>query len=439
MTSPQVGALAAHRNRRLRSAIVTSLVSKAGSLLVQVVALPLAIAALGANTFGAYASTVAGVSWVTLVSIGAGPSLTRLVSVAIGQKDQEREVVLFANGLCACLVAAAIATVVLLCVRSVDLARLLGPAVAGHEEAARTVLLLLSILVPLTITGGVADAMFAAHQEQATTNMWAFVLSLISVPLYLMVRRSPSMAMMAAAAFGPTAATKLAGLVQLVGKRSFLLSGLRRIRWSVTRELLLTGGAFALISAGSYLNTQVAILAAGRHGARQAAQMAVLVQMSAIVISVAVMINNTLWPALIEAKQRGDGAWLRKAIRVATLSNLTVAGGSLLGLGLFTGWVASRWYKVPLSTPTATSWAMGAFMAAAIFENMLISISFGVGSLRRTALIFLGRTILAAGGYMLVAGSWGITGILLVGAVTALGACVALAVPALRETMARRP
>jgi O-antigen/teichoic acid export membrane protein len=417
------------RTRRIRSALISSLVSKGGSLLVQAGALPLAVAALGPQSFGAYAATVAGVAWVTLVSVGAGPSLTRLMSAAIGRDDHDREAVLFANALGACALAAAVAMLVLVgLVLTPDLGRALGPAVSGHEASARTVLALLAALVPLTILGGVADAMYAAYQEQVVTNVWSLVMSLLSVPLFLAVRVTPEIPLMALAAFLPTAATKLAGLIQLVWRRRpYLRAGLRRITWAVTKELLLPGGAFALISIGSYLNTQLAIFVAGWRGAGLAAQMAVLVQMSTLVMSVAVMINNTLWPALIEAKQRRDVAWLRKAIGSAAGYNVALALGALLGLGLLTGWVAARWYKVPLANPTATSWAMGAFMATTILENMLISISFGIGSLRRTAVIFAARSALGASLYGFVSARHGVAGILVVGAVAAGGACVALA------------
>ncbi|HXJ23395.1 MAG TPA: hypothetical protein VMT03_24490 [Polyangia bacterium] len=407
-------------------------------MLVQIFAFPAAVASLGPKAFGAYASTVAAVSWVSLVSLGAPPSLTRLISAAVGRDDREQESLLFGNGLAVSVAAGMLAAILILKTATMeDLPHLLGPSVMGFEHAARTVLYILSLFIPLTLVGNVAEATYSAYQEQAITNSWSFVLSLISIPVLLLVVRWPLISVMVVGTYGPTALTKLLSLVQLVAlRRPYLLRGIRRISWSASKSLLLPGGAFALISAGSYLNTQLPIFVAGWTGGTAAAQMGILMQMYTIAISVAVMVNNTLWPALIEAKQRNDFRWLAKALRHAVSVNAIVAAGSLVGLGVLTPVIASRWYRVPLSHPEATAWAMGAFMAAATFENMLIAISYGIGSLRRAAAVFVIRCAIAACLYRLLAFRFGIPGILAVGAVTALAACVALGLPYVRARSA---
>ena len=386
------------RNRRFRSAIASSIFSKIGSLLVQILALPVAISGLGPRLYGAYASTVASVSWVTFISVGSGPSLTRRLARAVAADDAEQEAVLFTNGLVAVLVAATIVCAALLAFLSLGLEAAIGPATRGYSHEVKVSLSFLCALVPLAICGSLADAMYAGYQEQVVTNLWSFVSSLASLPLYFYVQRvSPTIPAMVVATFAPPAATRLIALAQLVFfRRSHLRFRWKLVNVQMVRGLFIDSGVFAIISVGSYLNTQLAVLVAGRHGAGLAAQMAILMQIYALLISVAVMINNTLWPALIEARQRNDISWTRRAIKLAVLANLLFALASLVGLGLFGDQLALRWYKIPLSQPKAAAWAMGIYMFFFILENLLISLCVGVGRLGKAATIFACRSATVA-------------------------------------------
>ena len=83
------------RIRRIKYAVVTSLCSKAITIIMQVVALPIAVKALGNKQFVLYSMLISAVGWLSLVNLGIGPALTVNIAEAAVLKDRETEKRLF--------------------------------------------------------------------------------------------------------------------------------------------------------------------------------------------------------------------------------------------------------------------------------------------------------------------------------------------------------
>jgi len=91
MTEPATEDFTAHRNRAIRLAVVTSLVSKCGTLVLRVVSIPIAIRLLGMDLFGIYAAITMIVGLLDLMHVGIGPALTKEISRAVTAGDRKRE------------------------------------------------------------------------------------------------------------------------------------------------------------------------------------------------------------------------------------------------------------------------------------------------------------------------------------------------------------
>ena len=124
------------RERRLKYAIATSLGSKVTTAIVQIVAFPIALAALGQEQFVLYAMLASAVGWLGLVNIGVGPPLTVLMSEAAASGDRIRQQRLFASALWpVALLVVSTGAILLVALRFVSTERLFGDAYAGQGPA----------------------------------------------------------------------------------------------------------------------------------------------------------------------------------------------------------------------------------------------------------------------------------------------------------------
>jgi len=67
---------ATRRSRSIRLAVVTSFLSKAGTVLLQLLSIPIAVRVLGRQEFGLYTTVNLTLSTVALLQVGVGPALT---------------------------------------------------------------------------------------------------------------------------------------------------------------------------------------------------------------------------------------------------------------------------------------------------------------------------------------------------------------------------
>ena len=72
----------ARRDRSIRLAVLTSFLSKAGTGLLQLLAIPLAVRVMGREEFGLYTSISLALATVALLEIGIGPALAHGLSKA---------------------------------------------------------------------------------------------------------------------------------------------------------------------------------------------------------------------------------------------------------------------------------------------------------------------------------------------------------------------
>ena len=66
----------------IRLAVVTSFLSKAGTILLQLLSIPIAVRVLGREEFGLYTTVNLTLSTVSLLQVGVGPALTHGLSNA---------------------------------------------------------------------------------------------------------------------------------------------------------------------------------------------------------------------------------------------------------------------------------------------------------------------------------------------------------------------
>ncbi len=79
------------RDRSIKLAVVTSFVSKFGTILLQLISVPIAMRVLGRAEYGLYSTVSATLATMSLLEIGVGPALTHGLSKARADGDQQRQ------------------------------------------------------------------------------------------------------------------------------------------------------------------------------------------------------------------------------------------------------------------------------------------------------------------------------------------------------------
>ncbi len=338
---------AEQRNRSIRVAVLSSLVCKAGTALLQLLALPLALRVLGWEEFGLYASVAGLLSAVYLFEIGLGPALTHGLSQAAAVGDRKEETILSSTAffLLGGLIGLGglVFTVVLL---TQPPARLFGAEFAAHAATLRPALwtglglMLASMLLNHT------DRLREGYLEVLHINLWGAAGNFVAaVAVVIGVWRFPSVTCLLLAVFGPQLLGKLANTWQLWRARPWIIPRWQSFRSGKASWMLRDGLAFAVFSAVvNLVEFNVIQNLYGRvSGPEGVTAYSIFVTLTISQLGFIVMLTTPTWPAVVDAAARGEVGWIRSAVR--RLGGYAVGFSLLSGIGLVTlgPWLLPLW------------------------------------------------------------------------------------------------
>jgi O-antigen/teichoic acid export membrane protein len=339
--------------RILRGAL-TGLASKGISAVVGVLSVPLTVRYLGPERYGVWVTISTVLAWVQFADLGLGSGLTNAVATALGQgkQDQIRRDISttfwFLVG-----IALALGGAYTVAARWIDWQSLFKVRSASAEAEVSAAMAVAIALFLLRFPLSVVDRIYQAHQETATSNLFATVGSVASLVALLVVTRTQGGLVCLVVAFsGTQGLVSFASAGWLVRRRRYLLPSPARFSWARGRGLLAGGGLFFLVQLNSLLIFQSGVLIIAHYlGAAQVTPYAVAWRLFTYATLPASLVFPALWPAYAEALAIGDGAWVRRTLRVslATTSSLTL----LLTAFLVTfGRVIIRTWAGPAAVPS---------------------------------------------------------------------------------------
>jgi O-antigen/teichoic acid export membrane protein len=338
---------AARRSRSIRLAVVTSFVSKAGTILLQLLAIPIAVRVLGRGEFGLYTTVNLTLSTMALLEVGVGPALAHGLSKARAAGDEERQRQLGSSAFFLVAGIALLAGLVLAGVLlSVPLATLYGAEFSGRESALRPALwvglgLFLCILV-LNLTERIREG----HLEVASNNLWGAAGNVLAATLVgAGVWWMPEVWYLVIAVHGSMVFCKLCNTVTLWKKHPLMFPRPRGFRGDVARSLFADGLSFSTccLVTGVIEYNLCGWMVGRAGGPSEVALYGVFISLTIMQLGFVVMLSAPTWPAVAEAMARGDLAWARGAAK-----RLYVYGGgfalcSALGLVAVGPWVLPIW------------------------------------------------------------------------------------------------
>ena len=434
LESPAARGRGASPGRRIGLAATTGVGAKALALAAQVLAVAIAVRALGTNGFALYVVIASLVSWIGLAGLGVAPGLTLGVArtSAVGDRIEEARLFMVALVLMAAIGAVVVGSAVVLSATGlVDHLTVNWLQAAPGEASAALLCMALLIAVQLAVV--VPEAAQLGLQTQHVSNLWAGIGSLVAIVAMLTLGTAVhSVTAFVLVSQGPQVAARAAnGLLFVLGRRYvFHAAGFRFLQYA--RPLLGSGLAFTGFSLASYVGLQAGLLVmAATVDAKAVALAGVIVRGHLMQASGLSVVTTPTWPAIANAVTRGDLPWVRRTYRVLALGGL--AYSTLIGLAIFFGletlvglWTGSR---------PADNFGLRTLLAAFVIVNGWGHVNamtlVGLGAVRFTAIILVAEAAIVLVlqiALIPIAGVTGYVAALLIAAVTFNGWILALRV-----------
>lgn len=422
---------ASRRSRSIRLAVIASFLSKAGTVLLQLLSIPVAIRVLGREEFGLYTTVNLTLSTVSLLQVGVGPALTHGLTGARAAGDETRQRELGSSAFflmtgIALLAGLALAAVLLL----VPLPAIYGEAFAGKESVLRpalwTGLGLFVLLFVLNLTERVREG----HLEVASNNLWGAAGNVMAALFVgVGVWWVPQVWYLVIAVHGAMLIGKLCNTLTLWRQHPLMLPSPEYFRPAVARHLFSDGLAFSTccLITGIVEFNFCGWMVGRAGGPADVALYGVFISLTIMQLGFVVMLSSPTWPAVAEALARGDFPWARKAAKRLYLFGAAFALCAALGLILVGPWVLSVWLGKEFSNigrPLLACYTL--YFMAHVWRHLNHSMMIGTGQvsklvgiqlLESAAVAALGWAALKSGGIPALLATMGIVILALTGTV----------------------
>lgn len=401
MTDATAESHANDRNASIRLAVITSFLSKAGTILLQLLSIPIAVRVLGRAEFGLYTTVSLTLSTVSLLEVGVGPALTHGLTRARAAGDEIRQREL---GSTAFFLMAGISLVAGLALASVlvlvPLPAIYGEAFEGKESALRpalwTGLGLFLMLFILNLTERVREG----HLEVAANNLWGAAGNVMAALFVgVGVWWIPQVWYLVLAVYGAMVLGKLCNTASLWRKHPLMRPSPKWVRPAVARHLFSDGMAFSTccLITGIIEYNFCGWLVGRTGGPTGIALYGVFISLTVMQLGFVVMLSAPTWPAVAEALARDDYPWAIKAARRLYSYGFTFALCSALGLILIGPWVLPLWLGKEFSNIERPLLACyGLYFVAHVWRHLNHTMMIGTGQVSKLVGIQLFESAMVA-------------------------------------------
>ncbi len=396
------------RDRSIRLAVVTSLLSKVGTLLLQFVSIPLAVKVLGREEFGLYVTVNLTLTTVSMLEVGVGPALAHGLSKAraVGSEEDQRvlgSTAFFMMVAVACVVAALLAAVLL----AVPLTRIYGSEFSGQEHVLRPALWTGLALFALFFILNLTERIREGHLEVASNNLWGAagnVTAALAVGGGVLAAKmgwfSPQVWCLVLGVHGALLLAKAANTVALWRTHPAMVPRLSCFRKSVARHLFSDGLSFSTsVLLTGLVEYNLCGWMVGRLGGGPAAiaLYGVFIMLTVMQLGFVVMLSTPTWPAVAEALARNDYDWARHAAKRLYLCGSAFALCSAAGLVLIGPWAIELWLGKDFAGISRTLLACyGFYFIAHVWRHLNHALMIGTGQVARMARIQIVESALLA-------------------------------------------
>lgn len=382
---------ALHRNRSIRLAVVTSLFSKLGTVILRLVSIPIAIRQLGMEEFGVYATITMVVALIDTFHVGIGPALTQAISKASAAGDRAREQSVFvtafllSSGL-TLLIAAILAGLLFF----VPVATLFGAKFVPYTDSLHRACGIAIVIIATQLICMVCDKARDGYMETRYNNTWGAAGNFLGALLLAGgIWVFPTIEFLVLAINGSVAAGKLGNAVHLIGfqrpylRPRFSLFQRRLVMPLIHDGIRFTVGAFnalAEYNAASYLIARLT-------GPAAAGVYSVLITIHMSLTGIIQMVTIPTWPAVVDAAERGDIPWIRHTVRRLQFIGPAFAVAVGIGLVVFGPWALPLWAGKEFNLDRMGLLAFSVYFLAHIWRHVNHMLLYGLGQVGASATV----------------------------------------------------
>ncbi|MEM8953989.1 MAG: oligosaccharide flippase family protein [Verrucomicrobiota bacterium] len=389
------------RNHAIRWAVITSLMSKAGTALLQLISIPIAIRVLGLEMFGIYSTIAMGILIVMLLQIGVGPALTHGISQALARHSRSDQQSFYTTAFFIILGLATIGVMVVSSIlTTIPLPVLFGQKYAPFEDTMRPALWLGLGIVIVQFILSHTERTREGYLEANINNAWGAAGNFLgATALALGIAHFPSIEYLLLCVFGSNALAKLGNTIHLLIKRPWLFPRPSLFRPSIARHLFSDGVAFSLSSSVTALvEFNVCALIIGHlAGPATVGVFNVLIQIDVTLAGFVIMITTPTWPAIVDALTRYDLNWIKTAAARLRRFGAAYCLAAMAGLVAFGPSLIPLWLGPEVQIPRLTLFAFMCFFTIGIWNHIHHSLLIGMGMVKPAALFVLLEALVILG------------------------------------------
>ena len=374
------------RDKKIALSIGSALISKGGGLVMQLVAIPIVIGALGVEDFGVFSLVSSVLGFVAFAQFGIGGHLTQQIACLLPKGDFEGirrlawTALLFVS-----MVALVICSLLGLVCNLWGLEWLWGSAYAQHAEVLKWGFHCVLVIGWGTLVGNTLSGCQAGYQELHIGNLYGGVGNFFAAIGLVVVAYGlvPDLRQFWVVLYGIPLLVLLCNIVHLLYRHQELRWRRGSVDMRLVGTLFKVGGGFMVVQTVlPMLQREGSRVALAHHGDMvQVAHLAAFLQVSTIVGGLLVMFTSPLYAGIADAAARNDRVWIGK--RLSQVRGLSVILGALTcGAAYFVGpWVLKMW--------------LGSAMHFESSECLYYGLYFSV-----TALVHVNHVFLLAQGYL---------------------------------------
>jgi len=389
------------RDRSIRLAVLTSFVSKGGSILLQLLSIPIAIRVLGREEFGLFTTVSLTLSTISMLEAGVGPALTHGLTRAHAAADEIKQRELGSTAFflmlgMSLLVGAALAVILW----TVPLLSLFGESFAGKEASLRPALWAGLVLFLMYFVLNLTERIREGYLEVASNNLWGATGNAVAaIAVAVGIWYIPQVWFLVVAVHGSVILTKICNTLTLWKKHPVISPSLKSFRVPTAKHLFTDGIAFttSMLVTGVVEYSFCGWLVGHAAGPSATALYGIFISLTVMQLGFVVMLSTPTWPAVSEALARKDLAWAQTAAKRLYLFGAAFAICSALGLVAFGPFILPIWLGKDFSSISRLLLGcFGLYFVAHVWRHLNHAMMIGTGQVGKMVRIQLFESALVA-------------------------------------------
>lgn len=379
------------RSQKAKRNIIAALGIKGGSILINLMLVPLTIRYLNASEYGIWLTLSSIILWFSFFDIGLGHGLRNKLAEALARNDDFLAKTYISTTYALLSIVVCIVWLAFFCINFfLDWGGILNAGEGMKEELSKVVIIVFSAFC-LQFVLRLIGTIFTANQQPAKSSLFDFFSALLSLGLIFLLSRVEEEGSLITLAI-ITGASQVAVLLMATifffrGKMSLYKPSIRFIDFSYARSLMGVGTKFFLIQVSSiFVFQSTNIIITQLMGPGMVTTYNIAYRYFAIATMITGIITAPFWSAFTEAYIKGDFKWIQNIIR-----KLDFFFGFIVLAVIIMIPLSQYAYKIWIGNKVSVPWSVSIIMAINIIctirWNLYVSLINGTGKIRLQLLL----------------------------------------------------